>query len=605
MALPPAGSLDDSYSAIKIMDFAGGLVTTAASTSLASNQSPDMLNCIPLPGRLIFRGGYSDICDLPAKADQAYVFYDLNHVKHYAIWSDGTLYDCVSGVAVPIDIGSYTAGVNVGCVDFNGKLYWSCGYPNQVPLRYWDPVAGTTAPVTTSGSPGSVDPPSSDFLFMYTGSTVALAPYWGAGGSPPASNVYQPNVFCWCNTNDPTTWIAANAQASGTLNSGRLEYGRQFGISAAGVSPEEVIIIARNDIGIYAYQGALGQLSEKLLNCPFGIQDRFSAQYLPTQGSFGEIVFVATDGEIWGTNGITAYSLSDNILPSVQTAFAAALNAGAKHFYSGYNQQWQYYYVDYNGVQFGYRWSTKAWFPLFGWPSGPSFNSFDTSGIPGMFIASIGPFYSNPFVLGSSILGGTDVISSPALVQVGQMATADNGVMPSVYYKTPILHAGDLEMWKEWHWGCITTYDTGATYNLDAQSNRRSDGTIMVANTVPLISPAFTGIGNPFILNVSTLGGANTLGAPQGTLGTPVTMQERFAVPVPEDEWTIAGKLETLKGTGIQMKVSWGGGNPVFDLLAIEVLYVPRGYLRGAGTLYNPENLTGQPFDPWTNTPSG
>lgn len=601
MARPPVASLDDSYTSIKMMDFSDGLKTTASTMALGPNQTPDSMNVIPLPGRVIFRGGYTSITELIADSDQVLVFYDSNHAKHYAIWAGGSLYDCVTGVAVLVEAACYSAGQNVGAVCQDGVLYWSCGLPVNVPLRYWNPATGGIAAVVSAGGTGVADPPSSDFLFLYLDCIVALAPYWG---EPLSANAYQPNVFCWSNVKDPTTWVGANAQAVGSLNNGRLEYGRPFGISAPGVYPTATIMIARNDEGIYAYSGALGELKEALLNCPFGIKDRFSAQYLPTDGNFGQIAFLATNGQVWATNGITANSISDDILPSMQAAFYTALNTGESRFYSGYNQQWQYYYIDMAGQQFGYRWATKAWFPMSGWPTGISFTSFDSNGLPAYYVASVGTVASNPFVLGQSVLGAAaTVLSGPGLFQIAQIGVMDNGGMPSVYWKTPILHGGDMEMFKEWHWGAIATYDTGATYDMDAVSIRQGAGSQMVASTVSLVAPADTATAAPFTLGTSVLAGTDGLGNSSllNIGGLPVVMQERFRVPVEQDEWTEEDDQETLKGCGIQITISWSGGAPVFDLLGIEVLYVARGYLRGAGSLYNPEDLTDQPFDPWSD----
>jgi len=554
--------------------------------ALAPNQSPDMLNCIPLPGRLIFRGGYDVFSNLPGTPDNVLNFYDSNGAKHIAVWAGGNLYDCVSGIPVLVPTAGYTAGNNVGCVELDGKAYWSSlgqGGSNPVPLRVWDPALGTEAAVVSAGGTGVADPPASGFLFLYTNCIVALAPFWG---TPIVTNVYQPNVFTWCGVNDPTRWFAANSQAVGDLNDYQLEYGRPFGIAGPGVSPFETILIMRNDpigAGIFAYSGALGQLQEHLLNCPFGIKSRFSAQYLPTTGTFGEVVWLGTDGQVWSTNGLVCTPISNDIIPSLQAAYTNALNSSVTRFYSGYNQQWQYYYVDLNGQQFGYRWQTKAWFPMQGWPSGISFISSSAQGVPGYYVASAG--------------------ANNIIANIGLFGQSDNGIMPSVYWKSPIFHGDDAQLFKEWHWGSITTFDTGATYAMSASSIRRSDGTLMVAQTVPLVSPADTVIGAPFKIGSSIVGGPDLVGGAQQTAfpGIPIVMQERFAVPIPQDEWTDEGDNETLKGNGIQVTIAWEAGAFVFDLTAVEVLYVPRGYLRGAGTLYNPEDITEDPYDPWSN----
>jgi hypothetical protein len=584
MARPPSAPLDDAYRSIIINDFSGGLVTVASSLSLASNQSPDMLNVIHLPGRLLFRGGYDYISDpFPAGADAAYPFYDSVGAKHYVVWANGNVYDVVNGNLQLIEAGVYTAGQRIGHVAHRGILYWSSGQPVPVPMRFWKPSDNTKGPVTNSGAPGSADPPASDFLFLYLNSIVALAPTWGA---PLVATTYQPNVFIWCATDDPTTWIGSSSQAVGDMNTGRVEFGRPFGIADVGVAPFRTIIIGRNDFGVYAYEGALGSLEERLLNCPVGMKDRDSVQYLPTDNSFGTIIWLGTDGQVWGTNGINATVKSGPIQPTITQAYTSALvaNPGAR-FFSGYNQDWQYYWVDISGTQFMYRWETNSWSKFSGWPSGPSFASFDSTGAPAYFVASAGP-------------------SNAALAQIGLMGVPDDGSMPSVYWKSPYLHAGNFNIFKDFHWCAVATYDGGVTYVMDASSIKRQDNSAMVANPMNLVAPSDVPAGTgPFILGSSILGGPDVLSSSTpvtGLGGVPVVLQGRFAVPIPADTFMPEGHFETLKGNACQISISHEGDEAAFDLLGVEVQYVPRGYRRGSGTLYNPEALTGQPFDPYS-----
>lgn len=574
MARTPQSTLDDSYKAIPITSFDGGMVTTASPLILGSNQSPAMLNVIHLPGRLMYRGGYLNFCPTPGSADGSYSFYDQNGTKHWMVWANGNVYDCVSGVATVVEAAVYTAGQRIGVCDLQGILYWSTGQPNPVPIRFWNPKLNTKGALPASGS-GDINPPASDFLMIYTNAIVALAPTWAGS--------YQPNVMCWSDINAPATWRALNSQAVGPLNNGRVEFARPFGIAEVGVPPFGNIIVGRNDFGIFAYKGALGSLQEALLNCPVGIKDRDSAQYLPTAGSFGTIVWLGNDGQVWASNGITCQVISGDILPTLQAAYGTAIaNNNAARFYSGYNQQWQYYYLDVGGTQFVYRWPTNSWTMFQGWPSGPSFSTFDGTGAPAYYVASAAPSGNN-------------------LSQIGVIGSADNGVMPAVYYTSPVLHGGNFNLFKDFHWGAIAVLDNGVQYQLSASSIKRTDGSQMVASNIPLTAPANPG-GNPFIVGSSLLGGSDVLSGPGQVLssGTPVVMQGRFAVPIAADEWYPNGHMETLKGNGCQLTISRVGGANRFDLLGAEVLYVSRGYRRGSGGLYSPDAVANQPFDPFS-----
>lgn len=243
-------TIEDNYSRIQITDFQGGLATAIGALSLQNNQFAACRNIIPMIGRVLFRGGWDIYATIPAAADAAFRFTDQNGNQHFVVWAGGSVYDVVGGGASLVEGAIYTAGQNIGAVADDGVLYWSTGQPNPVPIRYWNPVLGTTGQLPGNLMPsGAVDPPASDFLLMVNGSIVALAPTWG---SPSGPDVYQPVVFCWSNVNAPDTWIATNSQQVGSRDGGRLEYARNFGVSDVGVSPERKLLMFRNDFGVWA-----------------------------------------------------------------------------------------------------------------------------------------------------------------------------------------------------------------------------------------------------------------------------------------------------------------------------------------------------------------
>ena len=610
MARPPVAQLDDDLDKITISDFAGGLATAIGALSLGQNQFPSALNVIHLPGRLLFRGGWTIFSTIPGPADQSFAFKDSLGSWHYMVWAAGNLYDCKAGSAITIESNVYPTGQQIGVTTTNGILYWSTATPTAVPIRFYNPVAGTKGQLVGNlGPAGSVNPPAADFLFMYAGSMLAGSLFWGM---PATGNVYQPVVFAWSNTNDVTTWIAANSQQVGSYNGGRLLYGRPFGIEAAGIPPTRNIIFLRNDEGVYAYEGALGTLTEKLLNCDAGCRDAASVQYCPTKGQFGNLVWFANDGQFWRCNGVDCLPIStEQILPTVASKFRQALSANTNpRFFSGYNHDWQYYWCNVFDTQFVWRWSTESWTLFQGWPVGPSFNAVDQNNQPAYFTAGNSPVQLNPFILGQSELGigfPPSVLASSSglqntyvLAQIGRLGYADNGVMPSVYWASPILHAGDFDLFKRWHWAAIATLDTGVLYNVYARSVKRSNGHQQITRVIPMQAP--NGSGNPFVLNQSVLGGNDVLEDPTTAAlspGTPVTMEGRLSVPIPVSKWWPAGNYSILEGSGMQLVVAYGGGPNAFDLLSAQVRFKPYGYRRGSGKLYNAEALFNQPFDPF------
>jgi len=573
MAKAQKGILDDSYQKLNLTDFSGGLNTYIGALSLSPNQSPDCLNVIPFPGRLQYRGGWTLFSSLTTgdPCDFLYPFYDSTGAKHLVSWEDGSVYDYISGSAVLVEAGAYTEGQKIGAVDLNGVLYWSTV---NVPLRFWNPVAATHGAVAQSGAS---PPPAASYLCLYTNAIVAFNVTFGAGAQ-------QPNVFAWSAINDPTNWTAANAQAVGPNNSIPLQFGLQFGIAEIGVSPFRTLIVGRGDKGIYGYQGALGSLSEFVVNLPAGCKDGYSAQYIPGADQFGNVIFLATDTQIWATNGVTASPVSLPVLPTLTAQVSTALvgNANAR-FFSGYNNTFQYSWCDINGVQYVYKWDLKAWSNFTGWPSGPVASSTDGSGVPVLYV---GANSSSPKVIGI----------------VGVPQTGDNGAAPSIYWKTPFLSMGDPGTYKEFNWVDIYVYDTGTNYGVNGATMPRPDGTFRTASTLVFNTPSSAS--NLFILGLSTLNGPNVLGSGATTAlgtGTPFVYHGRLSCPATGSGILagLTGLTEQLAGNAGQIKVAYNSGTIDFELTGIQLRFKSRGSLRDGGLKFNPEAGVTQVFDPY------
>jgi hypothetical protein len=558
-------------------DFAGGWVVYTGAMALSSNQSPNMLNVIPFPGRLQYRGGWTPYSTLPFTADASYQFYDADEASHFMVWAGGNLYDCVSGSPTLIASSVYVpnappVGGRIGHCDLNGILYWSTG---SVAIQFWDPVGGGLGPVAQTGSSPV---PSSPFLTIYTNSIIAC----GVNFTPAVEADFQSTVFSWSAVNEPGNWTAANSQAVGPDNAAHIEFATQFGMAEIGVAPFRNLIVGRADQGIYSYSGALGQLIESVINCPVGCLDSGSVQYLPSAESFGTVVFLGTDGQFWATNGITAYPISLPILPVLSSTIQSALTTNQnQRFWSSYNEKLQYYYCDIGGTQFVYKWDLKCWTKFTGWPSGPAFtvNSGGTTnfGVPSVYIAS-----SNA--------------STPYLGLVAQDQITDNGSTPSVYYQTPYLHFGDLESYKEYEWIDLITYNTGTNYSVSGQATILADGTMVESSTLLFNQPAALGT-NYFILNVSALNGPDVL-APStisavGT-GTPITMHGRLSVPItPTSPYMrgLTGMTERLRGTAVSFTISYAGGTMDYELIGVECRYKDNGeYKRSGGKKFSAQN---------------
>lgn len=567
------GVREDNYQVALLNDFSGGWNTVKGALSLSLNETNDLLNLITFPGRLQYRGGWQRFAGLPGPSDGAWPFYDANGAKHIAVWAGGNLYDCISGIAVLIENAVYTAGQRVGHADNNGILYWTT---TSVPIRFWNVVAGTHGPVVTTGPNNT---PSGSFLFFYQAILFVLQPDFIG---PVYGQNTQKNVMSWAAVNDPTNWNAINSQAVGQNNGGALEFAMPFGFAESGISPLEQIIVGRNDFGIYAYSGSVPTLHETLTNCPVGVRDRESVQYLPSDGDFGTILFLGTDNQVYETNGIEAKPISLQVLPTLQQSIGLALaNNANQRFFSGYNKRYAYYWLDVAGQQFGYKWDVGCWFPMIGWPSGFSIQSTDATGVPAVFIAS------------------SD--QSNVLAQVAMDAIPDNGTMPSVYYNSPPLHAGNPALLKEFEEVFPFFYDNGAQYTVTGQTIKRQDGSQLVSSPMVFKTPSGVPSGkNPFILGKSLLGGPDVLATSVATPGTGTVVENngRFSCPVDPDLYGVAGLTEKLAGGAVQVKFAWSGGTTDFEMVAAEVVYVSKGYRRVGNQGFNPEGGESTAFDP-------
>ena len=567
---------DDADKLLQVTDYSAGMVTYLGALALPQNAfSQNTWNVVPFPGRLKYRGGYSKYSALDGTADQAVTFYDSDHERHFAVWRDGDLVDVAAGTETVIESGVYTPGQRVGCVALNGILYWSA---IGVPLRYWDPVAGTFGAVTQTGPQ---DMTGSPYLFLYTNAIVALGVQYDAAA-------YQPTVMGWSNVNDPTYWDASNAQAVGPLNEATLQFGLVFGIANTGVPPTRTFIVGRSDgAGIFSYTGALGTLQENVINCPVGCLDGASAAFIPGADAFGLVVFMGTDYQFWSTNGINANPISMAILDFVTAEATAAQKAGAR-FWAGYNEKFAYYFCNVSDKQFVYKWDLKAWSAFIGVPNGPILTgeaATDANGFPSIFIAS-----NDQYLKGFWRFG---------LAGIGDRADDVNegGTPPQIVYKSPFLHAGNPELNKIWKWLALYGYNVGTRYRVSVRGmSRANDGTYMETDEL-IFNTASAADANAFQLDVSLLDGPAVLvGQGNSTTGgqvSPVVMHGRLACPfVPEDDSILRGLTgftETLKSNAVQVTVEYYDGPLDFDILGLQLRYLERGYRFEGGNEYDSE----------------
>jgi hypothetical protein len=545
------GVLEDSRKGLLFNDFSGGLCTDTGGLSLAANQTPDSLNVFAWEGSLHFRGGYSSWSTLPASADGAYTYYDVNDNVHIVAWAGGNMYDVSTGSPITIASGVYVPGQTIAHAQLNGILYWSTA---TVPLRQWD---GTTEKaVPNSGGTGVVPPPACAFLVAFQGSLVAVNFTTTAGA--------QPGAFIWSNVNDPTTWVGANVQTVGSNDGGICTFALLMGVAQVGVSPTKQFMVGKSNNQIFLYLGALGSLTENAVSSPVGVRDGASAVYIPTQQGLGAVMFLGDDGLFYLCNGIECPVASNNIKVLTNNLVNAALaqNPGQR-FNAVYNQRFQYYMCDFgNNTQLIYKWDTGAWWYFQGWPSGV-YTTYPTgSGLPTIFV---GANYGN-----------TTGVYELAIDQ-----TDDNGNPISAYWSSPYVHGGKPERLKLFQECTVFAYNVGCQYALTAYGIPQSNGVTPTTQTALLNDPAvgaYPSQPTEVALWGQAVWGQSLWGGNQaGTIVQPYAiggMKTPLIVPSGVSKWGPAGYPLPLRTGGAQFRIAWNAGVPDFRITSFKVSFL-------------------------------
>lgn len=564
------GVFDDSLPSLPIKDISGGMNTQDGALSLASNQTPMCQNVIGFPGRTIYAGGYNlyTALDTGVQGDGGWQFYDNNGAKHLIVWAGGNMYDTVNGVKVTIATGCYQAGQNIGKIDQNGNLYWST---LTVPIQIYNGT--TTIPVVNSMATGAVAIPASDYLCSYAGSIIAANPV--IGGTP------NPGSLIGSNVNDVTTFIGANLTQCG--NNNYIRFLMPMGVAAVGIPPTSSVLVGGKNVLILA-QGAFNSFKLNEVNVTEGCLDGQSAQYIPTGDLLGAVTYLGNDNQWWWTNGITGECITKQILDfcnlTIQTALQTDIN---QKFWGAYNARYQYYICDLGiNQQLIYRWQTKAWYLIVGWPSGVYINGTTGLGFPANYVCS-------------NTSGALSVASG--VYQVGQDNALMGSVVPSVFFNTPYMHANDPTMDKEWQWVTLEMNNNfPCSYNVSATGMPVANGYVPTSNILKFSNPALlamantTGIWDVSKWDVATWGAGGTF-----MNQVPYPASGMFSVPVGVSTWVPYATNQPLRSGAISLKISWTQGGitgalPSFDTLGLNLRYKPLGHYTIGGQTYTAES---------------
>lgn len=590
----------------------GGLATTPGPMVLQPNQFPGGQNFIPMVGRTRYRGGTTSLCNLTAAADDLYQFYDSVGNRHLAVWAGGNLYDCVSGIPVLIAANVSSIGKSVAHATLNGILYWSPPPTSFNQLQFWNPVTQTLGNVPTGA--GGILPPPCTWLVNYNGSLVALNPY--------INGAQQMGSFIVANVNDPTTWLALNVTTPGGHDSSYLSFAVNLGISGDGILSSQGFLVGRSGRDIYAYSGPATTLTQLQISCPVGCLDGHSAIYIPNQETnTGIVVFLGTDYQFWMTSGQESTPISTaNVLEYCYNAVTQAIQQtpvlnglslnqplppNITLFSAAYNPEYAYYMCDLGqNNQIGYRWQTNAFFGLQDWPSGPYINASSSAGYPTILV---GGRNSTP---ASNVLiwdvGKWDqqlwAGNSYSIYQVAIDGASDAGNIPSIFWQSPWLHAGNFNMEKLWEWLDLVFVDNNTSYTVTVAAWPRWDGYQATSPTYTLQLPNPYANSNAFVWDQSLWDQAFWQQVSYFNLNTPTYQKIRLGALVPPSTAKLYAAsqaelpLENMASGAIQLTISYNGGNLAFDLLSIAARFTELTGMRGGNIGYNPEaepNLPG------------
>ncbi len=542
-------TLDDAKQVLEIKDFSGLLNSDADPLDLALNFSPDCENVkIGGEGRLQGRDGFIERAALAAISDGIAFFYDTNKTRRRCLWTGGNLYEIDSAWGLTLrDTACYTAGKRITWTVQIGILYFSDGYTfrSSSGIQYWNPATAAAGPIVSSGSPATIPTPACKVLRSYAGQLVLANILYTSGGLTAVDSVL------WSDVLDPTTIIGTNIFSIGQGYGGEINSLEPMAVASPGVQPYTALFIGKSETGIYLLQGPLTPTDAKevLVNAPTGVLDGATVKVFPGPNNSAIVAWLATDRQVWYTDGINADALSrdritselrdyigDRLAVSPDQDFTAVMNF-ADH---------QYVLDCGNGRQYCYDYIRKSWTRYRGWPSGYYAAAKDTAG--------------------QDILIGVDR-DSARLFQAN-IGLDDNGFDIAPYWKTPHIHCNSPTVEKVWHevYAAWRT-DTG-DIKIAAVTNLASGDSASVT-----LLPTGSSSGGSALFDVAIFD-TDLFAESEGPEFRACAASARLVYK----PTNLPPAL--LRGSDVQLTIERTAGTAHFEPLAIYLLYLPRGHRR-------------------------
>lgn len=435
---------DEALMGVDITDFSLGLLSDIDDLDLPLNGSPDCENVMPKQGQFDGRAGWRVLATILATTtdpDGIASFKDTSDIVHILVWHGGNVYHVTTGgIVTTLETGVYAAGNRIAFTPYANKLYWSDGdtiwnsgadYSGQ---RVYD--GSSAAMLVGSGLPGSISPPAAKVMASYAGQIVL-------GRCKLVGGTSEPHILRPSNVNDATTYLSSLAQNVAPGEGGEINCIIPFSVSTEALDLSRTLFVGKSEGKVFGMQGALGALTENVINIDAGVLDGAAASFIPgPSGQSGVVVFPGTDYQVYVTNGVTADSLSKDRVSEEVAAYINDRRASGTtvKFTSIRNSQDTQYVLDLGGSrQYCYDYKRKNWTRYRGWPSGYWTRTEDS--------------IHRQMLLVACIVDGNLVVAEC------NRGLDDNGVAISPYWVTPKLrgdaggegqNAGDASKLKNW-----------------------------------------------------------------------------------------------------------------------------------------------------------
>lgn len=548
-------TVDDALKQVAITDFKGMLDSESDLIDLSLDSWTDCGNVRLEQGKAVGRDGYIKRATLSAIADGIKVFYDSTGTRKGAIWIGGNLYELnLSTYATTlVDSSLYTAGRRVSCDVLNKVLYFTDGETivtdgaDKSGVMYWNPATAASGIVVSSGLPATIETPAARALCVYNGQLVL-------GGLKYVDGTYALDSVIWSNVLDVTNVIGTNIFSVGNGQGGAINSLVPFRIGSEGISPYGALFVGK-ELSTHQLVGALtpSTLVETTITAQVGVLDGMTVSSVPNIGSNRtiQILWLASDRQVWATDGIDATPLTLKIKTELYNWISDRFAADAdQEFFAYLDTAIGHYVLDAGGGRhYCYDYRNKGWTKYKGWPNGMFCTAKDNSSRDIVFMINR---------------------SAAELNQVN-VGTDDNGSAINPFIVTAAIHAGDPTEDKTWHWA-YAFWSTDTSQIKITATNRLGHGDYSEVTLSPAaLEPGTFSRFDSAIFDTDIFALGETVGY--------VPMQAKARLVV----LPTSGSRYLLKGSSVQLRIEQPtDSSGRFEVLAVFLFYLPGGHIRHA-----------------------